>query len=99
MKSNTEAEAEELIEDLKPGERIVKKPPHGGYLFLEHNVPFLIICRNIPNDKATLRLARTGASYLIVGKDHFDYFQEFANETTIFLCHYIKVRQMMDFLW
>lgn len=82
MKSLTEAETEELIEDLQPGERTVRALPHDGYIFLEHDVPFLIIYRNIPDDKATLRLARTGASYLVVGKDHFEYFREFVNQLT-----------------
>lgn len=82
MKSIAEAETEDFLDDLKPGERTVRELPYGGYLFLEHDVPFLIIYRNIPNDKATLRLARTGASYLVVGKDHFDYFKKFVNQLT-----------------
>ena len=82
MKSITDTESEQFIEDLKPGERTVKELPHNGYLFLEHDVPFLMIYRNIPNDTATIRLARTAASYLIVGKDHFEYFQEFVNQLT-----------------
>ncbi len=82
MKSTSEAEIEDLIGELTPGERTVRELPNDGYLFLEHDIPFLIIYRNIPNDKATLRLARTGASYLIVGKTHFEYFQELVNQLT-----------------
>ncbi len=80
MKADTETEM--YIEELQPGERTIKELPHGGYLYLEHDVPFLIIYRNIANDAGTLRLARTGASYLILGKDHFDYFREFLNQLT-----------------
>lgn len=82
MKSNSEAETADLLGDLKPGERTVTELPYGGYLFLEHDVPFLVIYRNIANDPATIRLARTGASYLVVGKDHFSYFKEFVNQLT-----------------
>ena len=73
---------ESLITELTPGERTVRELPHNGYLFLEHDVPFLLIYRNIPNDKATIRLARTGASYLIVGNTHFEFFKSFVHQLT-----------------
>ncbi|QAA81061.1 DUF1704 domain-containing protein [Aequorivita sp. H23M31] len=82
MESNTNVQIEDLIGELTPGDRTVRELPHDGYLFLEHDVPFLIIYRRKPDDYATLRLARTGASYLIVGESHFDYFQEFINQIT-----------------
>ena len=82
MKATALPEKEEFLSELKPGERTVTELPHGGYLFLEHDIPFLMIYRNIPNDKATMRLARTGASYLVVGKNNFEYFQKFVNELT-----------------
>ncbi|HAV55527.1 MAG TPA: DUF1704 domain-containing protein, partial [Aequorivita sp.] len=82
MKATALSEKEEFLSELKPGERTVTELPHGGYLFLEHDIPFLMIYRNIPNDKATMRLARTGASYLVVGKNNFEYFQKFVNELT-----------------
>lgn len=71
-----------FLDELKPGKRTIKELPYGGYLFLEHDVPFLIIYRNVPNDKATVRLARTGASYLIIGEKNFEYFKNFVNELT-----------------
>ncbi|WP_313111026.1 flavohemoglobin expression-modulating QEGLA motif protein [Aequorivita sediminis] len=73
---------DEFLDRLKPGERTVKELPYGGYLFLEHDVPFLMIYRDIPEDKGTIRLARTGASYLIVVKDNFNYFKDFLKELT-----------------
>lgn len=82
MEASGTTKKEELIEELKPGERTIKELPYGGFIFLEHDVPFLIIYRNIPNDKATIRLARTGASYLIVSKDNFEYFKAFVKELT-----------------
>ncbi|WP_310992138.1 flavohemoglobin expression-modulating QEGLA motif protein [Aequorivita marina] len=82
MKAAATSKQEIRLDDLKPGERTVKELPHDGYLFLEHDVPFLIIYRNIPNDEATIRLARTGASYLIIGKDNFEYFKKFVKQLT-----------------
>ncbi len=82
MNETVKMETEAFLEEMKPGERTVKELSHGGYLFLEHDVPFLMIYRNIPKDKATIRLARTGASYLVVGKDHFEYFKEIIKQLT-----------------
>ena len=65
---------------LKAGQRTVTPLPHGGFLFLEHDVPSLLVYRKKPNDKALLRLARTAASYLIMGEENFEFFQDFLNE-------------------
>jgi len=80
--SETSKKTEQIINDLTPGERTVCPLPHGGYLFLEHDVPSLLIYRKVPNDKATLRLARSGASYLIIGEENFSFFQEFISKLT-----------------
>ncbi|MEH6406860.1 MAG: tyrosine/phenylalanine carboxypeptidase domain-containing protein [Leeuwenhoekiella sp.] len=81
-KSHSIFEEEPILGDLEPGQRTVQKLPHGGFLFLEHDVPSLLIYRKKSADDATLRLARTGASYLIIGEDHFDYFRHFLVELT-----------------
>lgn len=70
------------LKELQPGERTVKELPYGGYLFLEHDVPFLIIYRKRKNDKATLRLARSCASHLIIGDTNFSYFKTLLNDIT-----------------
>jgi uncharacterized protein (TIGR02421 family) len=82
MKAIAENKTETLLDNLKAGERTVTKLPHGGFLFLEHDVPFLLIYRKTPNDSHTLRLARTGASYIIIGEGHFEYFRKLINALT-----------------
>lgn len=82
MDATVKTETEELIGELTDGQRTVRTLPHGGFLFLEHEVPFLLIYRKRPNDKETLRLARTGASYIILGESHFEYFREFIKQLT-----------------
>lgn len=77
-----ETKQEEIIGDLKPGKRTIKKLEYGGFLQLEHDVPFLMIYRKKPKDPGTMRLVRTGASYLILGKDNFEYFYEIVKELT-----------------
>lgn len=64
----------DVIGDFSPGGRTEMELDYGGYLSLEHDIPFLTIYRKTPNDKNTIRLARSTASYLIVGDDNFDYF-------------------------
>ena len=82
MKAIAENGIDRMIGELQDGMRTVTELPHGGYLFLEHDVPFLLIYRKKEDDKATLRLARTGASYLIMGEDNFQFFAEFVNHLT-----------------
>lgn len=72
----------QIIPKLIPGERTELKLENDGYLFLEHDIPFLIIYRNIPKDKGTIRLAKSGASYLITGKENFSYFQDIVEQLT-----------------
>lgn len=67
---------EDIIGELKSGGRTEKELKYGGYLSLDHDIPFLIIYRSVPNDSHTARLARAGASYLILSEDHFEYFQD-----------------------
>jgi len=71
------SETSELLADLEPGKRTMSDLPYGGFLVLEHDVPALLIYRKKPKDKSTMRLARTGASYLIIGDSHFEYFRDF----------------------
>ncbi len=57
------------LKELHPGGRTVFKFPQGGFLFLEHDVPYLMVYRKRKKDKKTMRLAKTAASYLILGND------------------------------
>ncbi len=75
-------DTKELLQNFQPGGRTFSDLPHGGYLFLEHDVPFLIIYRKRKDDKATLRLARSAASYLVIGDADFAYFKALLNEIT-----------------
>lgn len=63
-----------IIEDLEPGERTETELKYGGHLLLEHDVPYLTICRKSSSDKNTIRLAKSTASYLIIGEKNFKYF-------------------------
>src|SRR5690625_1824770 len=71
-----------LIKKLTPGGRTKKDLNYGGFLQLEHDIPFLFIYRDVPDDEETIRLARIAASYLIVGDSHFEYFHWIVNDLT-----------------
>lgn len=68
------------LQKLESQGRTQLKLPGNGYLFLEHDVPYLIVYRKKTKDRQTMRLAKTGASYLILGKDNEDDMQAFLQE-------------------
>ncbi|WP_234369078.1 flavohemoglobin expression-modulating QEGLA motif protein [Brumimicrobium mesophilum] len=72
-------ETERIIAMIDKEKRTISELPYGGFLSLEHDVPFLMIYRNIENDEGTLRLARSGGSYLIINDENFHYFYSFLN--------------------
>lgn len=71
-----------LLDPLDHGGRTIKQLEHGGYLFLEHDIPFLLIYFKKPRDKQIKRLARTGASYIIIGEGNEAYFKAMLQEVT-----------------
>ncbi|MHA7943665.1 flavohemoglobin expression-modulating QEGLA motif protein [Formosa sp. 3Alg 14/1] len=72
----------QLIPKLECGAKTVTKLPYGGFLFLEHDVPSLLIYRKKENDSGTDRLIRAGASYLVVGTESFQYYKTFIEDLT-----------------
>jgi len=57
-----------IIKRLEAGESVRRKLPSGGYLHLDHQVPFLLVYRRLAEvtSLATEQLLRGEASYLIV---------------------------------
>ncbi len=72
--------ASQQLQKLEPHGRTEMKLPNNGFLFLEHDVPYLIVYRRKTKDRQTMRLAKTGASFLILGKDDEDYMHDFLLE-------------------
>jgi len=67
--NDTKNHLQHHLDDLKPGGRTSMKLPKGGFLFLEHDVPYIMVYRKQKKDKRTLRLAKTAVSYLILGSE------------------------------
>ncbi|WP_179377151.1 flavohemoglobin expression-modulating QEGLA motif protein [Winogradskyella wichelsiae] len=82
MSLNSMPTVKQLIPKLESGAKTVTKLPHGGFLFLEHDVPSLLIYRKKENDSGTDRLIRAGASYLVVGTASFQYYKTFIEDLT-----------------
>lgn len=80
--SQTEVEHDELLGELKPGEKTIKELKYGGYLLLEHDIPYILIYRKEEYDDSTVRLAKVAASYLIIEQRHFKYFNKIVKELT-----------------
>lgn len=78
--SKDKPEIRDIVPELKDGQRTVCNLPEGGFLFLEHDVPSLLVYREVENDHATQRLVRGGASFLIVGKKNFKFYEAFIDD-------------------
>lgn len=70
------------LTSLEPSGQTVEKLPDGGFLRLEHDVPYLLLYRKRKKDKKTMRLVKTAASYLILGNG--------TESTTVFLEELLK---------
>lgn len=77
-----ETEIDSIIGILESGGKTITKLPYDGFLHLEHDVPFLMIYRKIDEDDTPIRLARTSASFLIIGTENFEYFHQLVNLLT-----------------
>ncbi|SCY32466.1 conserved hypothetical protein [Nonlabens sp. Hel1_33_55] len=65
-----------LIENVSQGLRTMSKLKGNGFIHLEPSLPFLLIYRSQPNDAGTKRLAKSGASFLLIDDPlEFDYSQ------------------------
>jgi uncharacterized protein (TIGR02421 family) len=73
---------EPILSQLGQGDRTVCPLPHDGFLFVEHDVPALLVYRKKQKDTGTLRLARSGASYLIIGEENIPFFKELLYKIT-----------------
>lgn len=71
------------IDDIRKSianqKRTVRKLPGNGFMFLEHEVPFLIIYNRGSEDDSLERLVRTKASYLFYRDEPIDYYQQLLN--------------------
>ncbi len=66
---------DEIINNLLAHKRISCSLPGNGYLFLEHDVPFLIVYQHTKNDKETLKLAKSKASFLTISEEYKSFYQ------------------------
>src|SRR5690606_33964461 len=68
-------EIKNIIDNITRKKRTHRPLPGNGYLFFEHDVPFLIIYNTIDEDYTTRSLVKSKASYLIVSQSHTEFYQ------------------------
>ncbi|MAN59182.1 MAG: hypothetical protein CMC08_05025 [Flavobacteriaceae bacterium] len=73
--SEDKKKIETILAELERGDRTICPLPYDGFLFIEHEVPALLVYRQKPKDAGTLRLARSGASYIVMGEDNLPFFK------------------------
>ncbi|BAO54895.1 flavohemoglobin expression-modulating QEGLA motif protein [Nonlabens marinus] len=63
-----------VLENISTNRRSIYNLEGNGFIHLEPALPFLFIYRTLPDDAGTRRLAKSGASHLIIGNvDAYDY--------------------------
>jgi uncharacterized protein (TIGR02421 family) len=76
----------EIIEELQEECEIDRHLPGGGYLHMSDEIPYLVIYRNLDgdleneNDRSTVRLVLSEASFLIIGTQDFEGYQRLMYE-------------------
>ncbi len=68
-------EIKKIIDNITREKRTHRPLPGDGYLFFEHDVPFLIIYNTIDEDYTTRSLVKSKSSYLIVSQSHTEFYQ------------------------
>lgn len=70
----------DIIDNITREKRTHCPLPGNGYLFFEHDVPFLIVYNNIDEDYTTLSLVKSKSSYLIISHSHKELYQRLCCE-------------------
>lgn len=72
----------QILTSLEEDRYIFNVLPNGGFLHLDQDLPFLLVYRKKENnlDPGTERLVKSAASYLIIGTEDLEYYQELLYE-------------------
>ncbi len=76
----TEKSIEKILTTLKEENAVNCKLPGDGLMHVENNLPYLIIYRQIDGDTGIKKMINSGGSYLIIGNDQFEGYQEFLKQ-------------------
>ncbi|MFN4763000.1 flavohemoglobin expression-modulating QEGLA motif protein [Gillisia sp. Q332] len=72
----------QILTDLKDNHEVTAVLPGGGMLHIEKDIPYLVVYRKKKQDTGISRLARSEASYLIIGDEEFDLYKDLLFEVT-----------------
>ncbi|MFA0964526.1 flavohemoglobin expression-modulating QEGLA motif protein [Roseivirga sp. BDSF3-8] len=75
-------ELEDIIHSITTEDSTVKSLKGNGFLYLEHEVPFLIVYNRSTDDPSMLRLVRSKASYMFITDEEPEYFQALVHQIT-----------------
>lgn len=65
----------QILTNLETKDELNAKLPGGGFLHIEKDLPYLVIYRKKKDDKGASRLVHSEASYLIVGEEDLEGYQ------------------------
>lgn len=70
----------QILKTLENDQEINCSLPGKGWLHIEKNLPYLVIYRKKPKDKGTKRFVTSESSYLIIGSEDFEGYQNLLYE-------------------
>ncbi len=71
---------EDIFVQFDSRSRTFHQLPNNGELFLEHQLPFIIVYHKIENDDTTLRIVKSMASYLIIPEGNGEFYQQLCSQ-------------------
>lgn len=87
---------DELLKIIENGNELSASLPGGGLIHIEENLPYLIVYRRRKNDPGTQKLIASEASYLIIGKTHFEDYQKLISMLSHQLCSNFKAYMIFE---
>lgn len=78
----TDKSIKQILTSLKDNHEVTAPIPGGGLLHIEKDIPYLVVYRKKEKDPGILRIAKSEASYLIIGDKDFDLYKELLFEVS-----------------
>ncbi|TQD40647.1 flavohemoglobin expression-modulating QEGLA motif protein [Haloflavibacter putidus] len=76
----SEKSIQKILTTLREENAVNCELPGDGWMHVENNLPYLIIYRQIDEETGIKKMINSGGSYLIIGKDKFEGYQEFLKQ-------------------
>ncbi|QED37016.1 DUF1704 domain-containing protein [Antarcticibacterium arcticum] len=92
----TDKSIKQILTSLKDKHEVTVSIPGGGMLHIEKDIPYLVVYRKKENDPGLLRIAKSEASYLIIGNKDFDLYKDLLFEVSNILSAHFNTYMILE---